>query len=172
MCMSHLTYAQEQTADADFIEQMNSSTFGASRFTRAAFLLRERCAHDLALSLVAWNGEKIIGSVRQTPIIIGKLPALLLGPLVVHESHKNIGIGRELMRRAVLLAKTGGHKLILLVGDESYYGRFGFKPHKPPIILPAPADPQRILVCELEAGACEQAKGRVRARNSVHLDFF
>jgi len=167
MTISHIHYAQEQLEHAPAIEQMNKSSFGAARFTRAAFLIRERCPHDLELSLVALDGEKIVGSVRQTRIIIGELPALLLGPLVVDEGYKNIGIGRELMCRAVLLAREGGHKLILLVGDESYYGRFGFKPVTQSITLPAPADPRRILACELEKGVMSQAKGIARGASSL-----
>jgi len=161
MTISHIDYVQERLADAPAIEQMNKSSFGAARFTRAAFLIREKCRHDLELSLVARDGTKIVGSVRQTRILIGTLPALLLGPLVVHESYKNIGIGRELMRRAVESAKVKGYKLILLVGDESYYGRFGFKPLAQPVTLPAPADPRRILACALEQGILSQATGFV-----------
>jgi len=172
MNISHVTYAQERIADDTVIEQLNRFSFGASRFTRAAFLIREKCPHDLELSLVAIDGSQIIGSVRQTRIVIGSVPALLLGPLVVHAHYKNIGIGRQLMQRAVATAKAGGHKLILLVGDESYYGRFGFKPCSRPITLPAPVDPRRILVCALVEEALRQATGMVRAANSVRLDGF
>jgi len=172
MNISHIVYAQERSADESAIEQMNKRIFGAARFTRAAFLIRERYAHDLELSFVALKGDKIVGSVRQTRIVIGYMPALLLGPLVVDEDYKNIGIGRALMSRAVTAARTGGHKLILLVGDESYYARFGFRPHRQPITLPAPADPHRVLICELEQGTQIQATGKVRALNSVAVQDF
>jgi len=167
MDASHIIYAQERPADSAAIEHMNNISFGAARFTRAAFLIRERCAHDLELSLVAWDGDKIVGSVRQTRIVIGQVNALLLGPLVVDVCYKNIGIGRELMCRALMQAQAGGHGLVLLVGDRSYYERFGFKPHTLPLILPAPADPQRILICELKLGTAQRATGRVRPMNSA-----
>jgi len=169
---SHIIYAQERVTDACAIEQMNAHSFGAARFTRAAFLIRERFFHDLELSLIALNDEKIVGSVRQTKIVIGKMPALLLGPLVVDACYKNMGIGGELMRRALAQAQTRGHGFVFLVGDRSYYERFGFKIHTLPIILPAPADPQRILVCELKSGQCAQAIGQVRALNSIRLNAF
>ncbi len=52
---------------------------------------------------------------------------------------------------------------MILVGDEPYYGRMGFKPAPPGrISLPGPVDPARLLYCELEPGALEAAKGEMR----------
>jgi len=53
--------------------------------------------------------------------------------------------------------------MILLVGDEPYYGRMGFK--KVPrgrVKLPGPVDPDRILVAELAAGAFDGVEGMMR----------
>jgi len=158
------------SAHENAIEQLNRLSFGAARFTRAAYLIREKSGHECELSFIALNGDKIVGSVRQTKIVIGQLPALLLGPLVVDDHYKNIGIGAGLMRRAIAAAQSHGHQLILLVGDESYYVRFGFTAHKPPIILPAPADRQRVLIYEITPGVAQQATGRVRPINSVSFE--
>jgi len=169
----HIHYVLERPADDHAIELLNRFSFGAARFTRAAFLIRERYAHDRELSLVAFEGDRLVGSVRQTRIVIGMMPALLLGPLVVDEHYKNRGIGQELMRRALQLGQQKGQKLVLLIGDQSYYQRFGFKPVSyQKIILPAPADPQRILLCELEAGAERLATGKVHHINSTRHDSF
>ena len=51
---------------------------------------------------------------------------------------------------------------MILVGDEPYYSRFGFK--RVPmgrILLPGPVDPARVLYCELIDGAFEGVKGPV-----------
>jgi predicted N-acetyltransferase YhbS len=51
-------------------------------------------------------------------------------------------------------AKAAGVKLVLLVGDEPYYGRFGFHPVPPgQITMPGPVDPARLLAAELVPGA-------------------
>jgi predicted N-acetyltransferase YhbS len=60
-------------------------------------------------------------------------------------------------------ARNAGGKLVLLVGDEPYYSRFGFK-RVPPgrLAMPGPVDPARVLVCELAEGAFEGVAGIVR----------
>jgi len=59
--------------------------------------------------------------------------------------------------------RSGGARLVVLVGDESYYGRMGFA--RTPlgrVVLPGPVDPARLLVAELEEGAFEGVSGPIR----------
>lgn len=161
-----LTYAQEDTAHDIEIEAINAEAFGPGRFTRAARFIREGGPHDRALSFVALMGGIVIGSLRLTPIVIGKTPALLLGPLAVRPDWKNRGIGRTLMRMSLEAAKEAGHKLIVLVGDEPYYAPFGFHMVKPgSMTMPAPVDPHRLLACELADDALQGGSGPVRHAN-------
>jgi predicted N-acetyltransferase YhbS len=161
-----LTYAQECPAHDIEIEAINAEAFGPGRFTRAAHFIREGGPHDLSLSFVALMGGIVVGSVRLTPVVIGKTPALLLGPLAVRPEWKKRGIGGTLMRQSLEAATKAGHKLVILVGDEPYYGPFGFKrvPHGP-MVMPAPVDPRRMLACELTAGAASGVSGIVRHAN-------
>ena len=102
----------------------------------------------------------MVGSVRLTPVRIGETPALLLGPLTVEPPFRERGIGMALIARALQEAKARGHKLVLLVGDEPYYGRAGFKRiEKGRVKMPGPVDPTRLLVCELVAGAFDGVSG-------------
>ena len=51
----------------------------------------------------------------------------------------------------------------MLVGDEPYYAKAGFKPiPKGRVTMPGPVDPQRLLVAELVANAFEGVQGRIR----------
>ena len=86
-----------------------------------------RSAHRLDLSFTARIGTLLVGSVRLTPVRIGETPALLLGPLTIEPPFRDRGIGKALMERALKDAKEKGHKLVVLVGDEPYYARVGFK---------------------------------------------
>jgi predicted N-acetyltransferase YhbS len=73
------------------------------------------------------------------------------------------GIGKALLERALQEARARGHKLVLLVGDEPYYGRVGFrKIAKGVATMPGPVDPARLLVAELIAGAFEGVSGPIR----------
>ena len=54
-------------------------------------------------------------------------PALMLGPLTVEPPFRKRGVGRALLDRALADAKKAGHRLIILVGDEPYYSKVGFK---------------------------------------------
>jgi predicted N-acetyltransferase YhbS len=67
-----------------------------------------------------------------------------------------------LIDAALAAAKGQGDRLVLLVGDEAYYSRSGFKRVRPgQIIMPGPVDPMRLLVCELAEGALQLASGKV-----------
>ena len=68
------------------------------------------------------------------------------------------------MTRSLDAARIAGHRLVLLVGDEPYYRRFGFT-RVPPgrIQMPGPVDAARVLWCDLVPGASAEAAGRVGA---------
>ena len=52
----------------------------------------------------------------------------------------------------------------MLIGDFSYYGRFGFK-KLPNIKMPKPTNPDRILGIELISGAWDIPRGSVKSSN-------
>lgn len=105
----------------------------------------------------------LAGAVRYWPIQVSDAPALLLGPLAVHPTHQGEGLGARLIRETMAQAETAGWRRILLIGDLSYYQRFGFS-QVAGVLMPAPTNPARILgagdweqifglVCPLKTGA-------------------
>ena len=158
-----LTILTETTNDAQAIERLHDRTFGTGRFVLSAYRLREHVDHLLELSFTAWIGTLLVGSVRQLPIFIGETKALLLGPLTVEPPFRSHGVGRALLERALKEAREKGHRLVLLVGDEAYYSRVGFKAvPKGRASMPGPVDYSRLLVKELVDGAFEGVSGAVR----------
>ncbi|MBK9082243.1 MAG: N-acetyltransferase [Rhizobiales bacterium] len=157
-----LALSPETPADAPVVEKLAERAFGPGRFARTAYRLREGVAPDYALSFVARVGTLVVGANRMTPIRLGDTPAMLLGPLIVDPMFRSRGIGRALIGRSLEAAKAGGRKLVLLVGDEPYYGPLGFKrvPHGR-LVMPGPVDPARLLVSELVEGAFEGVAGAV-----------
>ena len=153
----------ETPDDGPAIEKLHERAFGPGRFARTAARLREGVPACLDLSFVARIGSMIVGSVRLTPMHIGEHRALLLGPLTVEPAFRSRGIGMALMQASLEAAAAEGHRLVLLVGDEPYYGRAGFRRIPPGrVILPGPVDPMRFLVRELVEGAFEGVEGAAR----------
>ena len=158
-----VTILPETPDDAAPIERLHERTFGPGRYARTAYRIREGAGHRLDLSFTARIGTLLVGSVRLTPICIGETPALLLGPLTVEPPFRARGIGSALIERALNDAKAAGHALVLLVGDEPFYGRLGFKRiPKGQVKMPGPVDPARLLVAELKVGAFADVSGMMR----------
>ncbi len=85
--------------DADDIERLNERVFGPGRFARTAYRIRERADPDPSLSFVARVGTLLVGANSMTPIAIGGMPALLLGPLIVEPVFRSQGIGEALVKQ-------------------------------------------------------------------------
>ena len=149
-------------ADLPQIEKLDERAFGPGRFTRTAYRLREGMTPLTTCSFVARVGTFLVGSNIMTPIRAGGAPALLLGPLTVEPAFRSRGIGERLLQASLDAACAQGHKLVLLVGDEPYYKRVGFKRvMMGRLTLPGPVDPARLLICELQDGAFEGVQGAV-----------
>jgi predicted N-acetyltransferase YhbS len=158
-----VTILAETVNDAQAIERLHERTFGPGRFVLSAYRIREHVDHLLDLSFTARIGTLLVGSVRQLPICIGDTKALLLGPLTVEPPFRSRGIGRALLERALKDAKAKEHRLVLLVGDESYYSRVGFsRVPKGRASMPGPVDYDRLLIAELADGAFTDVSGAVR----------
>jgi predicted N-acetyltransferase YhbS len=158
-----LTVLSETADDAGAIERLHERPFGPGRVAKTAYRIREGIGHQLDLSFTARVGTLLVGSVRLTPIRIGDTKGLLLGPLTVEPPFRDRGIGQTLIVRALDEAKARGHRLVLLVGDEPYYSKCGFKRvPRGTAAMPGPVDPARVLVCELVEGAFAGVSGPVR----------
>jgi predicted N-acetyltransferase YhbS len=158
-----LTILPETADDAVAIERLHERTFGPGRVAKTAYRIREGAEHWPELSFTARIGTLLVGSVRLTPIRIGATKALLLGPLTIEPPFRDRGIGKALIDRALAEAKSKGHRLVVLVGDEPYYSKCGFvRIPKGQATMPGPVDPARLLVCELAKGAFDGVSGPIR----------
>ncbi len=158
-----VTILPETEGDALAIDRLHERTFGPGRYARSAYRIREGRGHVLNLSFTARIGTLLVGSLRLTPICIDETPALLLGPLTVEPPFRSRGLGSALIARALKDAKLQGHKLVVLIGDEPFYGKTGFKRiPKGRVKMPGPVDPARLLVAELAPGAFDGVTGLIR----------
>lgn len=152
-------------ADLPAILKLNADVFGPGRFARTAYRVREGTPPVSPFCRVAVVGERVIASLRMTRIAIGaETGGLLLGPLAVDPEFKGQGYGRQLVREVLEEGRAAGLALVVLVGDEPYYGKLGFV-RVPPgqIMLPGPVDPMRVLAADLQPGALGRVRGLVVA---------
>lgn len=168
MYKHELVYLTEDASHDAIIEQINEEAFGPGRFARAAARIREQGPHDRTLSFVCTDDGETIASVRMTPVLAGTVHGHLLGPLAVRPSHKNRGIGRELVRIAIAAAARKGSEAVILVGDPPYYQPLGFeKVAYAALHFPAPVDPGRVLVVPLAENVHPRLKGTIHWRRGT-----
>ena len=169
------TIAIEETSpqDHDAIEHLLDLSFGSDRHSKTSYRLREGNHPVPGLSLVTHDpGVGVSGTISFWPLAVGaaQAPALLLGPLAVHPDRQKLGIGLELMRQGLARARAQGHGLVLLVGDEPYYSKVGFRKLPQGLIsLPGPVNPDRFLYLELKPGALAGVSGLTQVPGSAAL---
>ena len=149
--------------DLPAIRALHARAFGPGRFARTAYRVREGTDEISPHCRICLVEGRFVAAVRFTPIRIGgQGDALLLGPLAVDPGFANRGYGRGLVARTLEEARTSGIAIVLLVGDEPYYGKLGFR-RVPPgrITMPGPVDYGRLLAAELQDGALERYSGPV-----------
>ncbi|OHV82507.1 GNAT family N-acetyltransferase [Ensifer sp. LCM 4579] len=161
-----LVYLTEDASHDAAIEIINEEAFGPGRFTRAAARIREQGPHDRSLSFICTDNGETIASVRMTAVKAGCVRGHLLGPLAVRPSHKNKGIGRELVRIAVEAARRKSSEAVILVGDPPYYQPLGFeKVRYGALEFPGPVDPARVLVVPIAANVHTRLQGMIAWRD-------
>lgn len=155
---------REEARDQASADAIVVDAFGPGRFAKSAYRLREGVACVGELSFVAEQGTRIVGTVRYWPVVIGGESALMLGPIAIVADRQGQGIALALMQTSLAEAKRLGHRAVILVGDEPYYGRAGFARIQPAgrITMPGPVDAARLLGLSLVDGALEAMAGEVR----------
>jgi predicted N-acetyltransferase YhbS len=154
----------ERPEDLHLIDALIERAFGPGRFVKTAERLREGNTPRRDLSLVAWAVGEAVGCVRMWPIHIGSSPAVLLGPFAVDDAWRSQGLGAQLIEAACAAAERANVGVVLLVGDEPYFARFGFEiVPAGRAVLPGPVDGRRVLWRALRPGALEGVAGSVRA---------
>jgi predicted N-acetyltransferase YhbS len=162
---------QERSKDRAAIETLLDDVFGTTRHHKASYAFRDENLPVQGLSFTAHCNDRLVGTIRFWPISLdlGETPALLLGPLGVASDMQNFGIGRSLIAQGHMMAAEMGYKLVLLVGEAAYYGRFGYVSASSHGLFMKDENPTRLLVCELGKGALQEASGNVQAGDCPRL---
>lgn len=162
--LSNTNIRLENAADQVGIEKLYLKSFGNTAPAGPVSYLREATIAAPDLCLIAEDRGEIVGTLRFWPVMIGPVtPALLLGPIAVAPGWHARGLGAQMINLGLGRARDLGHRIVLLVGDGPYYGRFGFTRHLTQgVMLATPVEPERFLGLELIPGAMHGASGDVR----------
>ncbi len=155
---------QETVAHAAAIEALLDEAFGVERWRKTSYRLRDGVPPCSALCWVALDGtDRVVATLRFWPVIVpGVERVLLLGPIAVAKGHRQAGLGRRLITQGLTQAKADGWQAVILVGDEPYYGRFGFLASRAATLsLPGPVEANRLLALDLFPSALDKASGTV-----------
>jgi predicted N-acetyltransferase YhbS len=163
--MPEITVHSVAAEDLPDVLALHARAFGPGRFARTAYRIREGTPAISRFCLISKVNGELVAHIRFTEVTVGgKTGVLLLGPLAVETRYRGLGYAQRLVEVGLENARQAGITLVLLVGDEPYYGRFGFKRIPPGRIrLPGPADPARWLAAELKEGALAEFQGLVEA---------
>ncbi len=143
--------------DPVLVEQLLDAAFGPQRHARTAYRIREGMQWLDALSFAALDEDDLlVGTIQIWPVGLAdpdgrRHPLLMVGPVAVMPGQQGEGYGKALMLASLgAIAEMAGDIPPLpqiLIGDEDYYGRWGFcAEHTTGWHCPGPNDPARLLV--------------------------
>lgn len=113
----------EAPGEAAALHAVVAAAFGRADEARLVDDLRQ--SGDLVLALVARSSRTMAGYVALSRLA-SPPAALALAPLAVLPAFQRRGIGAALLRRALAEARERRWRLVFVLGDPGYYGRFGF----------------------------------------------
>lgn len=153
----------EQPGDSLAVDEVVRHAFGQDDEAQLVRALREGGFN--LLSLVAIQHERIVGHLLFTrlPIEGEQLTwnAVALAPLAVSPVLQKHGIGSALMSEGLKQLKERGETIVVVLGHEHYYTRFGFSAQLAEPLL-SPFNGPHWMALELIPGALQDVRGKVK----------
>lgn len=134
------------------VEQLLDAAFEPERRARTAYRIREGTDWLPALSFAALDDDEyLVGTIQLWPIALtdqsGRAhPMIMVGPVAVLPALQGEGYGKALVAAALGALEPAARLPQVLIGDASYYARFGFAQAPRGWQCPGPWDPARLFV--------------------------
>jgi putative acetyltransferase len=156
-----VTVRPEEEPDLQGIREVHAACFATPSEARLVDALR--AAGRLSASFVAVEEDRIIGHLGFSPLTLGGVPrGWGLGPLAVLSACRRRGVAALLIGEGLSCARRGGAGFVVVLGDPTYYGRFGFLPAWRWKVSGAYAGGDAFQALELTPGAIPTEGGAVR----------
>jgi putative acetyltransferase len=160
----------EQPCDREQVRKVNEAAF--ARSDEADLIDRLRVEGAVLLSLVAEIDGQIIGHILFSRMAVetaqGPVAAVSLAPMAVQSDHQGRKIGSELVGRGLAQLRDRGERIVIVLGHQHYYPRFGFSSEKARY-LASPFSPEAFMALELSDGALTGIHGAVRYPSAFGL---
>jgi putative acetyltransferase len=165
-----LIVRDEQPYDRKQVRMVNEGAFG--RPDEADLVDRLRAEGAVLLSLLAEVENQIIGHLLFSRMTVetaqGPVAAISLAPLAVLPEHQGRGVGSRLVRTGLAMLRDRGERIVIVLGHEEYYPRFGFSTEKARHLV-SPFPPESFMALELWDGALAGIQGAVRYPSAFGL---
>lgn len=124
------TIGPERSGDAAAVREVHRAAFPSAG--EADLVERLRSAGKARISLVAREGDRVIGHVLFSPVAIeaggarARVLGLGLAPLAVLPARQRLGVGAALVRAGLEACRHTAAGFVVVLGVPGYYERFGF----------------------------------------------
>ena len=160
---NNLRLLLESKNDHIEVERLLDLVFTPRRKLLSSYQLRNSDNKVKNLSYVIKDySKKVVGSIRFWNIKVDNHSSrgLLLGPLAVHPIYQSEGLGEKLVSNSMEIAQCKNWNWIVLVGDLSYYSKFGFSKHPTSgISIGSGFDNSRLLGLDIKGEYLKSAVG-------------
>jgi putative acetyltransferase len=121
---------EERPGDESAIREVNDLAFGQP--AEGSIVDALRASGCPLTSLVAIDGERIVGHILFSPVTIeaqgGTATGTGLAPMAVLPLLQSRGIGSTLVRAGLAEVRAKSYPFVVVLGHPRYYPRFGFVP--------------------------------------------
>lgn len=127
------------------------------------------------LDYVAVEDDQIIGHILYSKSRVigdsGEWDLICFGPVGVLPSYQNRGVGSQLIRETLNIARSKGYRGVGIFGNPAYYHRFGFvNAERFGITTSAGSNFEDFMVLELVPGGLDGIQGKYHESTGFEID--
>jgi putative acetyltransferase len=163
---------EEQPEHWAVVDTLTRDSFGGDYEADLAQRLRDEGL--VVGAFVALEDGEVVGHIMLSdlPTEIGgqAVKAACLAPLSVNSMHREQGVGARLVEEGIRALRERAYEVVFVLGDTSYYGRFGFSSEKARRVE-CPFPGETFMALELVPGALKPGeRGITRYPKAFQLE--